>query len=142
MAGRGRGRGRGFGRGQFPNSDQPNAVPIEKIQSARVTATYPSHEQLPASLVINSDYNDMNALHDQFVSHFQSSNYYLNQEDERAQLFASEGERQSAKKVSLHFDWDLFPLELRPVGKRKSKDDIKLLSSLRGNKNATVDLSW
>lgn len=142
MAGRGRGRGRGFGRGQFPNSDQPNIVPIEKTQSARVTVPYPPNDQLPASLVINTDNDELNILHDQVISHFQSSNYYMNPDDERARLFASGGEMLSAKKVSLNFDWDLFPLELRPVGKRKLKDESELLSSLRENKTANLDLSW
>lgn len=144
MAGRGRGRGRGFSQIQFLNSDQPNVIPIEKNQSPRVTATYPPHDQIPASLVINTDYNDMNALHDQCVSHFQSSNYYLTQEDERAQLFASGGEKLSAKKFSLNFDWDLFPLELRPVGHRKVKDETNLPSRSSGStsRSAREDLSW
>lgn len=133
----GRGRGRGFGRGQlFPTSDPANAVPIEKIQSARAIATYPPHDKLPASLVTNSDYDEMNEFHNQFKSYFQSSNYYLKEEDESARLFASCGEEQTTKKSSLNFDWDLFPAELRPVGKKKLKEENE-----QREKKPVMDLS-
>lgn len=139
----GRGRGRGFGRGQpFPSSDQVNAIATEKVPSTQHSSPYPPLDHFPASLCINKDYDDIFNIQTQLLSRFQLSNYYLKEEDESVKLFSSSGETTAMKKTSLNFDWDYFPLELRPTGKRKLKNEKEILDNLRKSKIAAIDLTW
>lgn len=137
-----RGRGRGFGRGKsFSASDQLNALSTEKVSSTQCSTPYPSLDYFPASLNLSRDYEDVMCIQNQILSHFQSSNYYLKMDDENMKLFSSQGETTAVKKPSLNFDWNYFPLELRPTGKRKLKNEQDILASLRKNK-MSVDLAW
>ncbi len=144
MFGRGRGRGRGFGRGNSSNlfsSDQLNILPVEKVASAQQSSPYPPLDHFPVAILIDPDYEELNTIQNQVSSAFQSSNYYLKPEEENVGFFLSPDEIPSTKKVSLNFDWDYYPFELRPVGKRKMKKD-DVLDTLRKNKMDSIDLSW
>ncbi|XKL66722.1 hypothetical protein PGB90_010142 [Kerria lacca] len=138
--GRGRGRGRGFDRGK--PMEQINMIPVENAPSTQNVSPYPSLKYFPATLSNENDYEELNNIQNQILLNFQSSNFYMKFDDENARLFSSQGESSNTRKISLNFDWDYFPLELRPVNKRKLKNEKEILASLRDNKMVSIDLSW
>lgn len=145
MASRGRGRGRGgaFGRPKpFPGAEQHNLSSTEKVPTAQISSTpYPGLDHFPAALSHDKEYDEQIAIKNQISSYFQCSNYYLRLDDENSKLFSSQGEATVVKKTSLNFNWDYFPLELRPVNKKKSKDYNEILNNFRKSKLSSVNLS-
>ncbi|XP_065200515.1 uncharacterized protein Polr3G [Planococcus citri] len=145
MAGRGRGRGRGggFGRGNpFPGADQLNLNPADKMPVVQIASTpYPVLDHYPASLSVDKEYDELIDITNRLSSYFQASRYNLKMNDENTKLFQSQGEVTLEKKTSLNFNWDYFPLELRPTNKRKIKDQNELLANFRRSKLSSINLS-
>lgn len=156
MGGRGRGRGRGgaaaggsgFGRGKlFGNAEQINLSAVEKVPTTQHSSSpFPVLEHFPSILFADDEekqkYEELLSIKTQISEHFQSSNFYLKLNDDNSKLFSLDDTASvSGKKSSLNFNWDYFPLELRPTSKRKLKDQNEILASLRKSKMSDANLA-
>ncbi|XP_050399898.1 DNA-directed RNA polymerase III subunit RPC7-like [Patella vulgata] len=126
MAGRGRGRGKtmsfnvemlGFGRGETLPAPVQQPRPI-----------YPPQIYKPVALKEGEDYEYMLALKQEFRGAAKKSPFYLNYSEKKRDVERYSDKYQLAQQENERKwipDWRMFPAELKPTTRRKTKSNIK-----------------